>query len=276
MKISEVPLRSQCYKQRRHDCACARTTKAQTRLSAPSLSFPSQQDIVRANKALRAGLLEVQRAGAADANTLRASLLKAATATEAAAGVVAAAAAEVQVAAKVAKAGVKGEVDSTNHMNTKAREVAAAAAKLERQVGRLDENTTCLREIAREMTSKTLRQLAARMEEDAAVAEESNTGVSRSREWEGEAARLAGELEASKERAVNAQRELDAAMAMSRELVAGRRVLEVEAAATRRRETELREELEASQVRRAYKWLLGDGCVSRRSELLLDVRIPVT
>lgn len=145
---------------------------------------------LEAARVREAGLLEAERAAAADAHTLRASLAIASAETEAAA--------------------------------------AAAAEARDLEVRRLEETVARLLGDAHEKASEAERQLAAHTEQEAAVTEERNAWAVRSAEWETEAGRLSGELVVSQEKATNLQRELEAANTMARDLVASRREVELE------------------------------------------------
>lgn len=193
-----------------------------------------------------ARLLEAERAAAADADTLRASLAKASTATGAAAA--AAAAAEAKATAYAA-----AKVDAERDARAASRREAKAAAARELEVRKLEETVACLQRGAPQEGARSKeaeRPLEARIEEAvAAVAEERNAWAVRSGEWEGKAERLAGELQASDEKAADLQRELEAAVAMARDLVASEREVEEEAAAARAGEAEQRDEHEVNQIR---------------------------
>lgn len=189
-----------------------------------------------------ARLLGTEHAAAADADALRTSLAKASAATEVAA--TAAAAAEAKATAyAAAKSGAEREVSAANQS-----EIQVAARELE--VRKLEDTVGRSRRDAQEgARSESERQREARIEEAVtAVAEERNAWAMRSREWEDEAVRLGGELEASDEKATNLQQELQEAVAMTRDLVPSGREDEGEVAAPRGRGAELGDGHDATQV----------------------------
>lgn len=204
-----------------------------------------------------ADLIEAERAATADADGRRASVAKASVATEAAAA--AAASAAAKAAAHAVKAG-RGAATASQRENQAAASaaavataegaaaVAAAAAARELEVRKLEETVARLQRYAEEELSEAKRQLAIRTEEAATAAEERDAWVVRSGEWEWEAGRLAGEVEALCRKAAGLENEVEAAVATARDLEARLREVEDGAAAARGREAELSDQLGVAQV----------------------------
>lgn len=164
---------------------------------------------LEATRAREAGLLEAERAATADAHTLRASLAMASVETETAA--------------------------------------ATAAEAKDLEVRRLEEKVTRLLQDAQEKACQVERQLAVHTEQAATAAEERKAWAVRSTEWETEGRSLNAELGISKEKAADLEKELEAAVAVGRDLVSSRREVE----------RELRIELEVAQVGRCVRFGMG-------------------
>lgn len=207
-----------------------------------------------------AGLLEAERAAAADADALRASLATASVAAEAA--VAAAASAEAKAAAHAAKAGREAATASQreNQVATAAAAAAAAAAAegsaavaaaaeaRELEVRKLEETVARLQKHAEEELSEVKRELAVRTEEAAAAEEERDAWAVRSGAWEREAERLAGEVEVLSGKAAGLKIEVEAAVATASDLEARLRKAEDGAAKAKGREAELSDQLGVAQV----------------------------
>ncbi len=190
-----------------------------------------------------AGLLEAERAAAADADALRASLATASVAAEAA--VAAAASAEAKAAAHAAKAGREAATASQRENQVA---TAAAAEARELEVRKLEETVARLQKHAEEELSEVKRELAVRTEEAAAAEEERDAWAVRSGAWEREAERLAGEVEVLSGKAAGLKIEVEAAVATASDLEARLRKAEDGAAKAKGREAELSDQLGVAQV----------------------------